>query len=272
MTAPAPLLKSSTTTVQANFTSQSRNDQPQPTAQDGRRPIRPRQRHPRPLRQGHPCNWRNTNPVSLPPTGNSGLGEAIIKAYAPHNPATIYLAARRDPATLAPLLERLQALAPRTTITLLQLDLASLASVAAAAARVAADAPRLDILHLNGGISALPRATTTDGYELQFGTNFVGHALLAKLLAPKLLETAALPGADVRVVAVSSVAHRVFAPRAGVEFDSLATDGSALGAMALYGQSMVAKTLYMHELARRYPQVSWTSAHPGRFACCVVAR
>ncbi|KAH7001046.1 hypothetical protein EDB80DRAFT_810238 [Ilyonectria destructans] len=203
--------------------------------------------------------------VCLVTGGNSGLGEATIAAIAQHNPQMVYLAARsRAKAEAA--LDRIKATsttARSCRIEILDLDLASLESVKAAAARVNNEADRLDILHLNGGVGMIPAATTKDGYEVHFGTNYLGHVLLTQLLLPKLLATTKLPGADVRVVCMSSVAHKAFAPKQGILFDELKSDMSRRGGRTLYGQAMLAKTLFAHELAKRYPHITATSLHPG---------
>jgi NAD(P)-dependent dehydrogenase (short-subunit alcohol dehydrogenase family) len=139
--------------------------------------------------------------VCLVTGGSSGLGEATIKALAQHNPDKVYLAARSKPKTKEALL-RIKESSPTSrsaNIEILDMDLASFDSIKAAAARINEEAPRLDIVHLNAGIAMIPAALTEDGYEVQFGTNYLGHALLTQLLMPKLLQTAALPGADVRV-------------------------------------------------------------------------
>lgn len=90
-------------------------------------------------------------------------------------------------------------------ISFLKAHLISLDSVKAAFDQFALD--RLDILMCNAGIMANPPALTKDGYELQFGVNYLAHALLVKLFLPLLLETAKRPGADVRVVMLTSVAY-----------------------------------------------------------------
>ncbi len=82
------------------------------------------------------------------------------------------------------------------------LDLADLGSVRAAAADIAERAPRLDVLMDNAGVMALPRSTTADGFEVQIGTNHLGHFALAGLLLPTLLAS------EARVVTTSSGAHR----------------------------------------------------------------
>jgi NAD(P)-dependent dehydrogenase (short-subunit alcohol dehydrogenase family) len=109
----------------------------------------------------------------------------------------------------------------------------------------------------------IPPSTTKDGYEIEFGTNYLGHALLTQLLMPKLLQTTALPGADVRVVVLASVTHRLFAPKEGILFDDLHTDMAKSGGSTLYGQSMLAKILFAREIAKRYPQITFSSLHPG---------
>lgn len=111
---------------------------------------------------------------------------------------------------------------------------------------------------------ATPPALTQDGYEMQFGVNYLAHALFVKLFLPMLLETAKLPGSDVRIVIVSSLAH-MFAPKAGVDFKNVKTkQDTGLGAPVMrYGQSKAADLLMAVELASRYPQILTTAIHPG---------
>ncbi|KAI9037494.1 NAD(P)-binding protein [Aspergillus affinis] len=203
--------------------------------------------------------------VCLVTGANSGLGEATVAALAAHRPAKIYLAARsRSKAEDA--LERIRSTSPeasKTDISILDLDLASFDSVKAAATRVNNEVDRLDVLQLNGGIAMLPHDTTKDGFELQFGTNYLGHALLTQLLMPTLLATARLPGADVRVVSVSSVGHKTFASKEGLHFDQLQSPMESHSGAGLYAQAMLAKILFGRELARRYPQITSSSLHPG---------
>ncbi|RDW57109.1 hypothetical protein BP6252_13855 [Coleophoma cylindrospora] len=203
--------------------------------------------------------------VCLVTGGNSGLGEATIAALAQHNPQKVYLAARSKSKAEAAM-QRIKASSPAArsaNIEFLEMDLSSFASIKAAAARVNRETPRLDTVHLNGGLAMVPHGTTKEGYELQFGTNFLGHALLTQLLLPKLLETAALPGSDVRVVSISSATHKVFAPKEGIVFDQLHSPMEKFGGPALYAQSMLAKIVFARELAKRYPQIVFASVHPG---------
>lgn len=203
--------------------------------------------------------------VCLITGGNSGLGEATLAALAQHGPEKLYLAARSRPKAEEALL-RIKASSPAAqsaNIEILEMDLASFSSIKAAALRLNSEASRLDLLHLNAGVAMIPPTTTKDGYEVQFGTNFLGHALLTQLLMPKLLETAALPNADVRVVSLTSAIHRVFVPKEGIIFDDLHSSMAKTGGAALYGQAMLSKILMARELAERYPQITFTSLHPG---------
>lgn len=203
--------------------------------------------------------------VCLVTGGNSGLGEATVTALAQHSPKKLYLAARsRAKAETALLRVRgSSTAAAMANIEILDLDLASFASIRTAAARVNSQSDRLDLLQLNGGVGMIPPGTTEEAYELQFGTNYLGHALLTQLLMPKLLATATLPSADVRVVCMSSIGHKFFAPNRGILFEELKTDMKGHGGAELYGQSMLAKALFAHELAKQYPQVTCSSVHPG---------
>lgn len=111
---------------------------------------------------------------------------------------------------------------------------------------------------------ATPPALTQDGYEMQSGVNYLAHALLVKLFLPTLLETAKLPDADVRVVALTSLRYRM-APKAGVDFRNVRTkqDRGPGAPWVRYGQSKTAGLLLVVELARRYPQNTSTAVHPG---------
>jgi NAD(P)-dependent dehydrogenase (short-subunit alcohol dehydrogenase family) len=107
---------------------------------------------------------------------------------------------------------------------------------------------------------ATPLAETKEGYESQFGTNHVGHALLTKLLLPTLLRTAEEPNADVRIVNLSSDGHNM-APSGGFVPDDAKL--KSLGAWPRYGHSKLANILHAKGLAKRYPQITSVSLHPG---------
>ena len=112
----------------------------------------------------------------------------------------------------------------------------------------------------NAGIMAVPAGTTHEGYEIQFGTNHIGHALLTKLLLPTLLKTAERPATDVRILNLTSEGHKL-APTGGIIFDKAQLD--AQGTWTRYGQSKLANILFTRSLAKKYPAIKSVSLHPG---------
>ncbi|MEU2369584.1 SDR family NAD(P)-dependent oxidoreductase [Streptomyces pseudogriseolus] len=137
------------------------------------------------------------------------------------------------------------------------LDLASLGSIRSAAADLRALHPRIDLLINNAGVMYPPKRTTADGFELQFGTNHLGHFALTGLLLDRLLD---VPGS--RVVTVSSVGHRI---RAAIHFDDLQWERS-YSRVGAYGQSKLANLMFTYELQRRLARHGATvavAAHPG---------
>jgi len=138
-----------------------------------------------------------------------------------------------------------------------ELDLTSLDSVRAAADQLRSDHDRIDLLINNAGVMYTPKSTTKDGFELQFGTNHLGHFAFTGLLLDRLL-----PVAGSRVVTVSSIGHRI---RADIHFDDLQWERrySRVGA---YGQAKLANLLFTYELQRRLAPRGTTiavAAHPG---------
>ena len=138
-----------------------------------------------------------------------------------------------------------------------RLDLASLASVVDFAQRMHAR-HSLDLLINNAGVMALPRRqTTADGFEMQFGTNHLGHFALTARLMP-LLRRASGP----RVVSVSSLAHRT----GSIDFDDL-QGARVYSPWKAYGQSKLACLMFALELQRRSDATGWNllsnAAHPG---------
>lgn len=125
-----------------------------------------------------------------------------------------------------------------------------------------ASSTRLDVLVNNAGIMSCPAGLTEDGYEIQFGTNHMGHALLTKLLLPTLARTAQEPGADVRIVNLSSSAHQ-WAPKTGLVLEDAKSEMRAYSTWARYGQSKLANVYYTQQLAKRYPAIKCVAVHPG---------
>ncbi|KAL4908806.1 hypothetical protein BDW74DRAFT_187326 [Aspergillus multicolor] len=204
-----------------------------------------------------------TGKVILVTGGNIGLGKQCVLEYAKHNPDVIWLAARNATKAQAAIAE-IESQLPKpseTAIKFLELDLSSLESVKNAATTVLAESPRLDILMLNAGIMAAPPGLTVNGYEVQFGTNYLSHILLARLLMP-LREKTATSFSDARVILLSSYGHNL-TPKDGIIFSSLRTDGASLGPYERYGQSKLAMILWAKEAGRRYPNLTVVSVHPG---------
>jgi NAD(P)-dependent dehydrogenase (short-subunit alcohol dehydrogenase family) len=153
---------------------------------------------------------------------------------------------------------RLQRAAPNADIVLQELDLSSLASVRAAAEALRTDFPRIDLLINNAGVMYPPKQVTDDGFELQFGTNHLGHFALTGLLLDTLL-----PVEGSRVVVVASIAHTM---QADIHFDDLQWERS-YNRVAAYGQSKLANLMFTYELQRRLaarsaPTIT-VAAHPG---------
>ncbi len=186
---------------------------------------------------------------------NSGIGLEAAKVLAAHG-ARVVLAGR-DRARTASAAEQVGAAAANGQAETAELDLASLESVRAAAADIRARFPRLDLLINNAGIMFTPYGLTKDGFELQFGTNHLGHFALTGLLLPALLD---VPGS--RVVTVSSNGHRT----GRMNFDDL-MHAKHYSRYTAYGQSKLANLMFTYELQRRLSAASAqtiaTAAHPG---------
>lgn len=142
-------------------------------------------------------------------------------------------------------------------VTVMKLDLADLASVHAFAESFKSKHDSLDLLVNNAGVMTPPYSKTKDGFELQFGSNHLGHFALTGLLIPLLKNTP-----DSRVVSLSSLAHK----GAKIDFNNL--DGAkGYKAMKFYGQSKLANLLFAQELDKRFKeydlQTISIACHPG---------
>jgi NAD(P)-dependent dehydrogenase (short-subunit alcohol dehydrogenase family) len=200
--------------------------------------------------------------VILVTGGNNGAGKESVLQLAKHHPSRLYLAARSKLKFDNAVTDILKVV-PDAKIDFLELDLASLASVKRAADTVLAANTRLDILLNNAGVMGLPPGLTEDGYEIQFGTNHMGHALLTKLLMPLLLKTVELSGADVRIINLTSIAEMT-APKGGFLPDRVTTTMQEYRTYTRYGQSKLANLLFTRSLALKYPTITSVAIHPGR--------
>ncbi|ACZ86251.1 oxidoreductase [Streptosporangium roseum] len=183
---------------------------------------------------------------------NGGIGLATASRLAGRGARVIVTA--RDLARGEAAVKAVRAETPGARIEPRVLDLADLGSVRGFAA--AFDEP-IDILVNNAGIGMIPRRTTADGFEMQFGTNHLGHFALTGLLLPHLL---ARPGA--RVVTVSSDAHSL----GRIDFDDLGLE-RRYGRFSAYGRSKLANLLFTLELQRRAgDRLLSVATHPGATA------
>lgn len=188
---------------------------------------------------------------------NSGIGYPTALQLARAGAAVVI--GCRDETRGAAALDRLRAEAPGAPITLEALDLSSLASVRKFAERVRSSRARIDILVNNAGVMAIPeRRLTPDGFEVQFGTNHLGHFALTGLLFDRLL-AAEKP----RVVTVSSGV----AAFGKLHLDNLQSERHYVP-MRAYAQSKLANLLFTCELDRRARSRDLLSvaAHPGATA------
>jgi NAD(P)-dependent dehydrogenase (short-subunit alcohol dehydrogenase family) len=196
-----------------------------------------------------------TGRIAVVTGANTGLGFETAKALAAKG-ARVVLAVRnldkgKDAATL------ITRATPGADVTLQQLDLSSLASVREAAAELKSNHDHIDLLINNAGVMWTPKSTTADGFELQFGTNHLGHFAFTGLLLDRLLP---IPGS--RVVTVSSIGHRI---RAAIHFDDLQWE-HGYNRVAAYGQAKLSNLLFTYELQRRIAHHGTTiaaAAHPG---------
>ncbi|KAJ5557114.1 hypothetical protein N7494_001029 [Penicillium frequentans] len=198
--------------------------------------------------------------------GNAGIGKETIRQLSKHNPSRIYLAARTESKARVAIKSIQNELSSPVDIRYLPLDLCSFKSIRAAAAQFQADSDRLDILILNAGTMGNPATKTEEGFEVQLGTNHVGHFLLTKLLLPTLQETVARDRAkgvtpDVRVLSLASLAHAV----SPTTFEGITSTESLLAGSTWYryGASKAANIFFAKELAKRYPEIMSVAVHPG---------
>jgi NAD(P)-dependent dehydrogenase (short-subunit alcohol dehydrogenase family) len=190
-------------------------------------------------------------------TGTGGLGFETALVLAQHG-AEVILAGRNE-AKGRDATRKILALAPEASVRFQLLDLADLASVTTFSDRLLAENRPIDLLVNNAGVMTPPsRRTTVDGFELQFGTNYLGHFALTARLLPLLRR-----GRSTRVVEVSSGAHRL---GGAIHFDDLQWERS-YKPWGAYAQSKLAMLMFALELQRRSDAAGWglmsNAAHPG---------
>lgn len=192
---------------------------------------------------------------------NSGIGLQAAIVFATHGAKVVMACRSMDKAAVA--LERVKEAAPSADVSIVQLDLASLDAVKSAAQEVMERCDKIHGLINNAGIMAIPRNETADGFEMQLGTNHLGHFAWTAHLLPVVEASAGGVRGAARVVNVSSVAHRLGAK---IDFDNLMGDKS-YKRWQVYGQSKLANMLFTFELQRRLAAAGANTiavaCHPG---------
>jgi NAD(P)-dependent dehydrogenase (short-subunit alcohol dehydrogenase family) len=195
--------------------------------------------------------------VAIVTGANSGLGYDTAAVLADKGARVVLAVRNLDKGAQAA--DRIKKASPTATVELQELDLTSLDSVRKAADDLRAAYPRIDLLINNAGVMYVPsRETTKDGFEMQFGTNHLGHFALTGLLLDNIL-----PVEGSRVVTVSSVGHRILAR---IHFEDPQFERK-YNRVEAYGQSKLANLLFTYDLQRRLktkgaPTVA-LAAHPG---------
>ena len=197
--------------------------------------------------------------VALVTGASAGLGVETARVLARAGASVVMLA--RDADKLAPILAQLREENPAAQLDSATLDLADLDSVRACASEVLQRYPHIHLLINNAGVMACPLARTAQGFELQFGTNHLGHFLFSALLLPALVAGAAQAGAESRVVALSSAGHKVSA----VDFDDPNYEHSDYAKWPAYGRSKSANALFAVGVDKRFAArgVRAYAVHPG---------
>jgi NAD(P)-dependent dehydrogenase (short-subunit alcohol dehydrogenase family) len=186
--------------------------------------------------------------------GSSGLGQETARALAAHG-AHVVLTARNVPKG-----EGVAAAIRESTgnqkVEVMDVELGAMASIRSFAERFLARHPRVDVLIDNAGVMACPFEKTSDGFEMQFGSNHLGHFLLTCLLAPALMR-----GAPSRIVSLSSRGHRI----SPVVFDDIQFEKRPYDKWLSYGQSKTANILFAVGLEKRLGSrgVHANALHPG---------
>ncbi|OAX33475.1 NAD(P)-binding protein [Rhizopogon vinicolor AM-OR11-026] len=198
--------------------------------------------------------------VVLVTGANAGIGKETARVLLTKN-AKVYLACR-DKAKGEAAISELKDSTGKEAI-LLQLNLANLQSIKTAAEEFLSKEPVLHVLFNNAGVMTPPvEMLTDDGYDLQFGTNVLGHFYLTKLLMPALLAAAAIDG-SARVVNTASNGHWL----SGLDYNTFRDSPARRNksSTGLYGQSKTGNIIFAAELARRYGDqgVVSTALNPG---------
>lgn len=194
--------------------------------------------------------------VAIVTGSSSGIGYETARVLANKNAAVIIAVRNMEKGDKAA--QKIKNQYPDAQVTVMELDLANLESVRKFAANFEREHSRLDLLINNAGVMMPPYSKTADGFELQFGTNHLGHFLLTGLLINLIKKTQ-----NSRIVNVSSSAHKA----GNLNFDDLNWEKRKYNDWKAYGDSKIANIYFTNELARKLtskgnnPVVA--AAHPG---------
>ena len=193
--------------------------------------------------------------VAIVTGANSGLGYFTTQELARRGAVIVMACRNQQKAKAAMILIHKEV--PKARLHFIKLDLASLKSIKSFAKEFKQAFEQLDILCNNAGIMAIPYSKTADGFEMQFGTNHLGHFALTALLIDVLMKTP-----KSRIVNVSSIAHHF----GKMNFEDLNSEKS-YAKWAAYGQSKLANILFTLELQKRLTEVGsktlCIASHPG---------
>lgn len=184
---------------------------------------------------------------------SSGLGEETVRALSSAGAKVTMVA--RNSGKLNAAADRIRTSVPTSDLQTGLVDLADLSSIRAYAEEYLQEAAPIDVLINNAGVMACPFMTTNDGFEMQFGTNHLGHFLLTNLLMPAILS-----GQNPRIINLSSAGHT----HADVSLDDPNFETSEYNAWESYGRSKSANIHFTRELVRRYgDEIRSFAVHPG---------
>jgi NAD(P)-dependent dehydrogenase (short-subunit alcohol dehydrogenase family) len=206
------------------------------------------------------ANWTTTDipdqtgRTAVVTGANTGLGYETAAALAAKGAHVVLAVRNLDKGKEAA--RRIEQTTRGASMAVQELDLTSLDSIRETAKEVRSQHDTIDLLINNAGVMWTPKSTTKDGFELQFGTNHLGHFAFTGLLLDRLL-----PVEGSRIVTVSSLGHRI---RAAIHFDDLQWERS-YSRVGAYGQSKLANLLFTYELQRRLTGKNTVAvaAHPG---------
>ncbi|KZL87919.1 short-chain dehydrogenase [Colletotrichum incanum] len=201
--------------------------------------------------------------VALVTGGTNGIRLEIVRHLAKTGMNVFFTS--RDLAKGEKVKNQLQREDPSLKLEVVQMELKSLMSVKKGAEQIINNTNRLDVLVNNAGIAATPRGYTEEGYEQQFGVNYLAHFYLFQLLKPLLLSTAANHNVNMRDITTSSTSHTASTVLPENSYDTANPNGKGYEPGVSYAHSNTAKIWFCNEVERRYGSVGIhaISIHPG---------